>query len=496
MKEIIRSEYSKLFYVGLIFILLCSWFSLGYNHPDEHFQVLEFCNYKLGLSPASDLPWEFQNKMRPALLPYCVFAVAKIFQALGAYNPFTIVFILRLLTGIASWFITCRLCILLFKNFKTKKAQKLLVLMSMFLWFMPYLDVRFSSENISGLLLLFGVYMLLLNKEKDKDSITAYLIAGFLFGIAFFIRIQTAFALAGFAAWLIFIGKTQWKYLFIMAFSALIAIGLNILLDSKFYGAPVLTPYNYYYQNIAMHRAEEYGVFPWWYYFVEFTIRAIPPLSLVLLVMFIAGIYKNARNVMVWTIVPLVVLHSLIGHKELRFLFPVTFIFIYVTALGFDYFLTKPNYKKIHKYIYIVSVIIMVPAFLYRTFVPAALAVNYFKYLQDNITKKNTVVFSLKTAPDYAATLLVVNYYRNPNVHSMLLDSVAEIKDYLMEGGLDTAYYMNKKNLEFKYEIPGYKKEMVYTYIPSFVLKFDFNDWESRAQIWSIYRFSKEGVKK
>jgi phosphatidylinositol glycan class B len=492
MKEIIKSEYSKFFFAGLIFNLLCAWFSLGYNHPDEHFQVLEFCNYKLGFSPATALPWEFKNRMRPSLLPYFMYVLARFFQWMGAYNPFTIGFILRLITGIASWFITCRLCVILFKNFKTKEAQKLLVLMSLFLWFMPYLDVRYSSENISGLLLLYGVYLLLINKEKGRESILAYLMVGFLFGVSFFIRIQAGFALGGLAAWLIFVEKTKWKYLFIMALSAIIAIGLNILLDSKFYGELTFTPYNYYFQNITLHKAEGYGSYPWWWYLLEFTIRVIPPLSLVLLVMFFAGVYKNPRSIMVWIIVPIIVLHSVIAHKEMRFLFPVTFVFFYLTALGFDYFFTKPSYIKIHKYIYIISLIIIIPAFLYRTFTPAALAVKYDEYLYYHITKKNTIMFSLRSEPDYEMADLIDNYYRNPNINSVLLDSIGQINSYMLNNHTDTAYYMNKKNLKFDYQVPGYKKEMLFTYIPSFVLKFNINDWESRAQIWSIYRFTKE----
>ncbi len=59
-----------------------------------------------------------------------------------------------------------------------------------------------------------------------------------------------------------------------MALSALVAIGLNILLDSKFYGEPTFTPFNNYFQNITLHKAEGYGSYPWWYYIVEFTIRA------------------------------------------------------------------------------------------------------------------------------------------------------------------------------------------------------------------------------
>ena len=495
MKEIIKSRYSAFFFAGLFFQLACAWFSIGYNHPDEHFQVLEFCNYKMGHTPLAHLPWEFNFKMRAAILPYTAYFFAKAMSSAGMYNPFVLAFLLRLFTALASWFITCKLCLLLLKNLQTKEAQRLLVLMSLFLWFIPYYAVRFSSENISGILLLYGLYPLLATEEKNKNTIWTYLASGFLLGLSAFIRVQTVFAIAGLVAWLLFIKKMEWRFLFYMALSAIVAIGFNILLDYGFYGEMVFTPFNNFYQNIALHKSEDWGIFPWWFYVPEFIIKAIPPLSLLLLVMFVAGVYKNLRNPIIWIIVPVIVIHFLIPHKELRFLFPVIFLFIYIAALGFDYFLTRPFYIKIHKYIYTVSVIIVIPAFIYRTFTPGTVAVSYYKYLYDNISEKNTTIFSLRKEPDYMMAGLMSDFYRNPSLYPVIIDSVEQMSDYINANHLQSFLYFDKENLVFNYEIKGYRKERIYTLFPSWVLKFNINNWENRAQIWSIYRFSRDSVK-
>jgi hypothetical protein len=41
---------------------LSSIYSLGYYHGDEHFQIIEFMSYKLGLIPKESLPWEFKER--------------------------------------------------------------------------------------------------------------------------------------------------------------------------------------------------------------------------------------------------------------------------------------------------------------------------------------------------------------------------------------------------------------------------------------------------
>src|SRR5580658_10298491 len=113
MKEIINSSYSRLFFSGLALTIISAWFSMGVYHADEHYQVLEFCSYKLGHQVANSysLPWEFYDKIRASLLPDVGFVIGKILDWVGLYNPFTLVFLLHLITGISGWFITCRFCL-------------------------------------------------------------------------------------------------------------------------------------------------------------------------------------------------------------------------------------------------------------------------------------------------------------------------------------------------------------------------------------------------
>ena len=72
MKALFNSPYKNIFILSLFVYLITAFFSVGYYHPDEHFQLLELCNYKLGNSPASDLAWEFNERIRPGIAAcYC-----------------------------------------------------------------------------------------------------------------------------------------------------------------------------------------------------------------------------------------------------------------------------------------------------------------------------------------------------------------------------------------------------------------------------------------
>src|ERR1043165_1365910 len=157
MRSILRSEYKNWFLLGLIVQLITSYFSGGYHHMDEHFQKLEFCNYKMGYSPASDLPWEFFAQCRPAIQPGIAFVFAKVLETIGLYDPFLLTFLLRLLVGILSWWAACRIILRLLPEFRTETGKKMFVCCSMLLWFIPYLGARFSAENVSAILLLFAL---------------------------------------------------------------------------------------------------------------------------------------------------------------------------------------------------------------------------------------------------------------------------------------------------------------------------------------------------
>ena len=77
-----------------------AWYNVGFLNVDEHYQIIEFAQYKLGYQVASALAWEFPLRMRPALQPWVAANAIRAHHALGLMSPFTIAFSLRLLSSV------------------------------------------------------------------------------------------------------------------------------------------------------------------------------------------------------------------------------------------------------------------------------------------------------------------------------------------------------------------------------------------------------------
>jgi phosphatidylinositol glycan class B len=232
--------------------------SFGFHHPDEHFQILEWAHYFIGLAPnASHLPWEFGAQIRPWFQPILHAFFLKIFILLGIYNPFNAAFFFRLLYGgLNIWALVA-----LWNYFKEKYAlsSKWFFLTSI-IWFFPYIHVRTSSENLAGIFLSFALLALVKN--------TGFFRAGLLFGFAFLARYQIALGLVGLAAVLLLsdrgIRKTHW--LLLLGF--LIPVGLGTLLDRWGYGNWVFTPYQYFNVNLVENVSARFNPYPWYQYFI------------------------------------------------------------------------------------------------------------------------------------------------------------------------------------------------------------------------------------
>ena len=138
------------FLAGCVLYGVVAWFSMGYHHPDEHFQILEMANYKLGGTPAADLPWEFREQIRPGLQPALAYAVIGSLRALGLESPFGQTFVLRLLSGWLLWAIYWAWAKQLEPLFASNRGRKILLPAMLLGWCLPYLSVRFSSEKLGG----------------------------------------------------------------------------------------------------------------------------------------------------------------------------------------------------------------------------------------------------------------------------------------------------------------------------------------------------------
>jgi phosphatidylinositol glycan class B len=489
MKTIFQSAYSKYFIFGLLVNIIAAWFSVGYHHPDEHFQILEFCNYKLGNSAVTDLPWEFVAKIRPGLQPFITYCFITVFNAVGINSPFVITFLFRLLIGFLGWLVVCKLAMLLLSDFSTDKSKKIFLLLSLFLWFVPYLNVRFSSENTAAISFLLAVYLLLKPYVTNLKKISSFFIIGFLFAFSFFFRFQMAFAIIGLVAWLLFIKKISWQSWLFLFFSGLCGTLICMYLDKWLYGTWVFTPYNYYVANIVQHVAANFGTDPWWHYVVLFVITAIPPLSLVLLYFFGAGVYSKPKSVFVFALVAFLIGHSLIGHKEMRFLFPMWFAFVYLTAIGVDFCILKYKSNKFFTYSFKCLVVLNFGALLYRTIAPAQEAIPCFSFAQQEF-KQSTTIICIEE-PLFSLAGLKANFYKPKNIEEVVLKNENELSTFLNTSNQDSVIIF-KKTASLNNVPPNYTCKRIYCMFPEWVLKFNINNWEDRANIWSIHVLYKK----
>ncbi|MGD0711322.1 MAG: hypothetical protein ABR968_09090 [Bacteroidales bacterium] len=491
MRTIFKSSYKNIFILSLFTYLVTAYFSIGYYHPDEHFQILEFSNYMLGKSPASDMPWEFHAKIRPALQPALACVFIKAFNFIGINNPFTYALIFRILSALLSWFVVCKFCLLVIKDFSSDIGKKIFLFLSFFLWFIPFISVRFSSENYSSITFLGALYLIIRYFDNiSYKKIFPLAIAGLLLGFSFFFRFQIAFAIIGLGLWLLLIKKTHWKKILILVVSGIFAIAFCIMLDSWFYGQFELTPYNYYIANIVEHKAADiWGTSPWWYYFYFFIIQVIIPISIILLVFFFIGLYKKPTHVFLWCIIPFLIAHFLVGHKEMRFLFPMVFCFIYLTAIGIDNFIVSGKYKKLGRFLFILCLIINVPILIIRMIIPAQEIMSYYKFLYNySEGKEITLLCSEKNL--YVSWVLNYKYYKPPTLKCVILKKDEGISDYLNENKPDSVFSLDTKFPEYE-EFKNYTSESIYCLFPKWLLACNINNWESRSNIWDIRKLKK-----
>ena len=100
MTSLLAHKKSVLYIGGVVFFLLTAFFSEGFYHGDEHFQIIEFAQFKLGKTAQVNLPWEFEAQIRPTLQPVLAMGIFYVCDLISIIDPHTQAFVLRLITSI------------------------------------------------------------------------------------------------------------------------------------------------------------------------------------------------------------------------------------------------------------------------------------------------------------------------------------------------------------------------------------------------------------
>jgi phosphatidylinositol glycan class B len=468
---------NKLYLFSYLFLILSSIFSVGFYHPDEHYQILEFANYKLGNINSSQLPWEFHEKIRPTLQPLLALITIKILNCISIDSPFTISLILRLFSSTLSLYTLNKLFYFFVKEFESEHLQKWFKLFSFFCWFLLFLGVRFSSENWSTCIFIIGLLLFFSSEKKLKKD---YFILGLFFGFSFIIRFQSAFLIMGFVLWMVFINKTRILTLIYLIISIFLIIIMGVLIDTWFYQSFTFTPYNYFYQNIILNKAENFGIEPWWYYFKSSFEKGIPPISIVFIIATIYFFVKHLKDPITWSFLPFILAHFYIGHKELRFLFPILYFLPYFLIKSIENF-TKNKSISINQNRYInISIqfifILNITIYSIVIFRPMTTKIFLFEFVYNNYEEITSIYYTDNNPFEE------INFYKRKKLEIIKVDQ-KDIKKWRLNNNTNKLIITipEKRNL-FK------DKKILFQTYPLWLNNFNFRNWMKKSEQYLIYK--------
>lgn len=469
---------NKIKIISFFLFITASIYSTGFYHWDEHFQILEFAALKLNLTNADSLPWEYHNLMRPSLQPLMVVALYKIMDFVDLGSPFIVSFLTRLISALLAY-TAINLKYTLYKNsIKDELIRNIFLIVTFLLWFNPYLGVRFSSENWSGIFFSIGFSLFFI--LNSKNTIT-YMLIGVLFGVSFSCRYQAAFLIIGFLSWILFFKKAKIYEILCISFGVITMLFISVLMDFWFYEKLTFAPWNYFSQNIIEDKVSSFGISPWYFYVTSFLIKGIPPLSVFFVFSFVFFILYKIKDPITWSILPFLLIHLYIGHKELRFLFPIIYFLPIILAKSLE--IMKQNKKNFLFKILKVKVLITLFAInllaLGISTIKFDNRVSLYEKLYEN-KKLKKLYYTPKVSGILTPFGVPLSFYKRDLQFKMTKnpESIQEKKFIFLNGQFERYKFKNRQDL-------------IYKTLPDWAINFNFNKWIERTNPVSLYLIIK-----
>lgn len=469
MKALTPKQKENLSYLIIISMgLCCAYFSVGFHHPDEHFSVLELMNWKKGDTSWNQFNWDVQRYMRPFLLPGLLYFYSSFLDFITVTNPFTQAFLFR----VTAFFLGFYSLYLLVQNISLKEnkplSHKLLFLYS--IWFVPFILVRVSSESVAASLFFLAITFAL--KKQNLSS----LLAGLLLGLSFNVRFQMGIACAGLFLWLLFIDKRSLKSLFLISLGLFVTLCLGVLIDRWGYGLWTFTPWNYLKINLLENKVNSFGTSPIYFYLTKNIVKGFPPLSLFLILSSIFFWIKKPKHILTFTVLPFIIIHSLIGHKEIRFLF-----FVYLLTPLFLLFFKQRlvNHSKalrlFWKFSYAINLIVLIKVL----FSPAHRPIHAYSFIYDHVPAHQEILTPIQDNQKHLELEMPFYTKDRRTLKEMTWESIR--KSDQDKFWLITSQYNERE------KVPNHCN-ISYSLYPSWLLQFNFFKWRDRSSIWTIYR--------
>ena len=339
MKKLLNdSEWLPLmaiFMLSLLVRIYASATSIAQIYPDEIFQTLEPA-HKLVFGRGITY-WEFKVGARSWFLPGIIAGLYKILDVFGVKDPLGINIATKIFFSIFHSLAVAALYLLFRMHTLGKKEAFLFALPVAASYLLSYISAQTLTESASLPFMVFTVYFAAkyLENERIKELVFMFLAAG----IAYMIRFQTCIFAFGAAIALFVTAKKRFKSSLIFGFGFLGMMLIQGVIDIFTWGSFFKSLLTYLDYNILRGVADKHGVLPWFFYLADFaaTFHPITWISALLLMIFSLFSFRKNRQIFLFFFPFLFffIIHSVIGHKEPRFVFACHFA---VLALSAEFF--------------------------------------------------------------------------------------------------------------------------------------------------------------
>ena len=462
-----------LFIICLVFHLLAVIFSEGFHRPDEYLGMMRMMQYKLGTFPLEELSWEYPARIRPWLQPAIYYLLHRLSNIFFIENPFIIAMIFRLVSSLLGFFSILLLIRWCEPFFSHKKYHHLATICLCFLWFLPFFHARTSAENFGITFFIFALYLL-------KNHL---LWAGIMLGLSFIFRFQMGIMIASLMIFIfIFDKKTN---IIPLILGIIISNLLGLFIDYWGYGQWTFTPWNYFYHNILLDKASNFGISPWYYYLEKSILRGIPPVSFLFTLPFLWLWIKKPTHILSFLTFPYLFIHSIIPHKEIRFIFALGLFAPVIMAIFIDQIGKKIDFKNslFLKISTLIILIINTIALFIASLKPAYAPIGFYKYLynrQEKVTEINILFFQRD---------ILEFYLKNPIKIKLL--SINDLKDKIRKKEKITGYYLSNQITDQKTFTKLSNCNREYNPYPNWIIDF-LTKWKIKAKVWSFYHCSSQ----
>jgi phosphatidylinositol glycan class B len=501
-----RAVFRRWALIALALHLIAAVFTEGWYAFDEHWQVIEFASKILGRARADELAWEYAARIRPSLQPFIYAGIERIFLSVGINNPFKLAAAFRIASSLAAWSATVFAAAAAARWFPASPARRWVMPALTIAWFVPYLHARTSSENASETAFVVAFALLTLHVPETDDraetprlSTMTALAIGLFFGLACEFRYQVGFMIAGACLWCVLVARLPVRTLALIATGLLTSVAVGTIADRLFYGVWTVAPANYFQINVLEHKASSFGTAPWWAYFPLMVERIGPPLSVV----FVAGVFwqwvRRPNALATWCMVPFLVVHMALGHKEFRFLYPLaTLSVLLVVRSASDMIERWPSFSRglaRARWARILAVVILTEdlgLLAIASVRPSQAAMPLYHRLYELGEKPVTLLY--RDEQPYRYVDLDLRFYKPPELTLTPVASYAEVEDRARRG--DAWFVL--RGFDLPAEAGALAQECTVTArsMPPWVKSVDVNHWVERTPVWTLFRCSAAGASK